>query len=137
MIESGDSHLSNLRLSDGDFASLRENGFVRAEPRGAMIIFKLRFRCRETKRQCVRYIGTNQELADAVGAELKLLQQDKQLRRDLRRMEQRARRVLRETKRRLEHLLLESGFHFHGLEIRRQRSTSCDERLRSASSHSE
>jgi len=86
-----------------------------------MIIFKLRFRCRETKRQRVRYIGTDCGVAEAVSGELALLQRAKRRRQHLRRLEADARRLLRDTKASVQHLLADTDYHFYGLEVRGHR----------------
>lgn len=115
--------LAKLRLSARDVCALREQGFVSSERRRTVVIFKLRFRSQE-QRQRVRYIGTNPETATAIANELIRLQQATRRRGDLRRWEATARRALRETKRQLEPLLAESGFHFYGMQIRRRRGKS-------------
>jgi hypothetical protein len=114
-------HLNALRLSERDLDSLAQQGFVRPEPRGQTTIYKLRFRCKQSQRQCVRYISSDREIADAVSAELARLQQPAKDEARLRRLNAEARRVLRQTKRRLQPLLVGTDFRFYGYEIREQR----------------
>lgn len=121
------SHLATLRLSDSDFASLREQGFVSSEQRGKSTFFKLRFRSRDTGRQCVRYIGKDQETATAVSRELEVLQRTVKQDRRLRRLEVEVRRVLRETKESVQRLLVDTDYHFYGMEIRSHRRTTSDD----------
>ena len=114
-------HLSRLRLSEDDLAALSRQGFVSCEQRAATLVFKLRFRSATTARQHVRYIGTDRTAADAVSDELAMLQRSARQHKCFRRLEADARRLLRETKERVQHLLKERGYHFYGMEIRGQR----------------
>ena len=111
-------HLASLRLSETDFDSLAQQGFVSSEQRGQTTIYKLRFRCKQSQRQCVRYVSSDREIADAVSADLAQLQQPAKSEARLRRLNAEARRVLRDTKRRLQPLLDGTDFQFHGYEIR-------------------
>jgi hypothetical protein len=120
-------HLSRLRLSEDDLAAVSRQGFVSGEQRRASLIYKLRFRCATTGRQHVRYIGTDRTAADAVSDELAMLQRGARQHKCLRRLEVDARRLLRETKERVQHLLKEGGYHFYGLEIRAHRRRVSDE----------
>ena len=117
-------HLSNLRLADEDFLALTQQGFVSAEQRGNSTIYKLRFRSPATGRQQVRYIGTDEQVALAVSRELARLQQPVRQRQALRRDATVARRILRESKQRLQPVLEERGLHFHGYEVRSRRRKS-------------
>jgi len=119
-------HLAALRLSETDFDSLAQQGFVSSEQRGRTTIYKLRFRCKQSQRQCVRYVSADREIADAVSAELGQLQRPAKNEASLRRLNADARRVLRETKRRLQPLLVGTDFRFYGYEIREQRQCAME-----------
>ena len=85
------------------------------------VYFKLRYRCEMTKRQKVRYIGSDRSVADAVRCELALLQLTTRSERELRQLNVEARRILRTSKKECAPLLEQEGLHFYGLEIRKHR----------------
>ncbi len=115
-------HLSKLRMSAGDLKSLTSQGFVSEERRGRnRVYFKLRYRCEVTKRQKVRYIGSDRGVADEVRRELDLLQLTTRAERELRQLNVEARRILRTSKKEVAPLLKQQGLHFYGLEIRQHR----------------
>ena len=114
--------LSKLRLSARDLKSLASQGFVSEERRGCnRVYFKLRYRCGASKRQKVRYIGSDRSVADAVRCELDLLQLTTRTERELRQLNVEARRILRNSKKESAPLLEQQGLHFYGLEIRKHR----------------
>ena len=79
-------HLASLNLHAGDWAALARQGFVAAERRGDRYYFKLRFRRQAA--QIVRYLGSAAR-ANAVRAELEVLQADTRGQRELRALGQR------------------------------------------------
>ncbi len=80
--------------------------------------YKLRFRCRG--QQHVRYLGSDAAVADRVRAELAKLQAAARLDRELGRLARGAKRILRNAKSRLEPLVQDAGYGFHGLSVRRR-----------------
>lgn len=115
-------HLSKLRMSADDLKSLASQGFVSEERRGQnRVYFKLRYRCEVTKRQKVRYIGSDRSVANAVRCELDLLQLTRRTERELRQLNVEAGRILQNSKKQCGPLLEQVGLHFYGLEIRKYR----------------
>jgi hypothetical protein len=106
-------------LTGADLAALRRQGFVSTERRGDRIHFKLRFR--RGRQQLVRYIGSDPDKAQAVQRELEQLQDDRKKELELSRLTEKAKKLLRESKRVLAPLLDKEGFAFHGRQIRRRR----------------
>ncbi len=111
--------LTQLRLTPGDFALLRRQGFVSCERRGARQVFKLRFR--REGRQVVRRIGSDPAVAAEVRRELEALQVQRRRRREFRRLARLGRQALRDSKRVLAPVLAQDGFYFHGLAVRLRR----------------
>lgn len=112
-------HLASLNLHAGDWAALAQHGFVSAERRGERYYFKLRFRRQAA--QIVRYLGSAAR-ANAVRAELDVLQAEKRTQRELRALGHELRHRLHAAKATLQPLLASQGFRFHGLAIRRSRT---------------
>jgi hypothetical protein len=110
--------LYDLNLTEAEFGALRNQGFVSEEPRNGQLYYKLRFRC--NRRQRVRVIGFDPARAQAVASELQVLQHDVHVRRRFAASGSQLRRHLRDAKSRLEPLLWEHGFHYHGREIRKR-----------------
>jgi hypothetical protein len=110
--------LAALRLTEGDLDELSYQGFVCREPRGHLVLFKLRFR--RVRRQVVRYIRDAQHAED-VRAELRGLQADRRMDLELGRIAKLARRMLREGKCQLEPIVQAEQLKFHGLTLRRPR----------------
>ncbi|MCA9125154.1 MAG: hypothetical protein KDB11_33495 [Planctomycetales bacterium] len=126
-------NLSRLRMSPGDLRSLARQGFVSEDKRGSdRVYFKLRYRCPETMRQRVRYIGADRQVADAVRRELRTLQERTRAAAELNRLEVEARRMLRRTKQQLAPLLEQEQLHFYGLEIRKYRFANTERTTRDA-----
>jgi hypothetical protein len=110
--------LAKLGFIEQDLDVLAGQGCLAVERRGDRRYFKLRFR--RDGRQIVRYVG-GVEMAALVAEELNTLQATRRMQRDLDRLSRAARRLLRDGKAKLEPLLLERGFKFHGRSIRRPR----------------
>jgi hypothetical protein len=110
--------LAELGLGDADLAALAHQGFLALERRQERTYYKLRFR--RDGRQIVRYVGGVEKMA-LVAEELSLLQTARRHQRELNELVAAARKQLRNGKAQLEPALLERGFKFHGLAIRRQR----------------
>jgi hypothetical protein len=108
--------LARLSLTEQDLNALESQGCLALEHRGDRSYYKLRFR--RGGRQVVRYAGQEAAL---VAEELKTLQAARRLQRELNKLNLAARQALREGKLILEPLLVERGFRFHGLAIRRTR----------------
>jgi hypothetical protein len=110
--------LAKLRLCKEDLAELGRQGRIVPERRGDRTYYKLRFR--RAGQQVVRCVGGAQEAA-LVAEELKALQSNRRQRLELDALNRTARHVLRDAKVKLERLLAERGFRFHGRAIRRSR----------------
>ena len=111
--------LAALALSNEQLTALARQGFVAAEYRGKRgPFFKLRFRCKG--RQMVRYLGKDVEAAERVRNAVVQLQAEHQVARQLRRLTNQARAVLRAAKLDLREGVRAAGFDFHGLEIRKK-----------------
>jgi hypothetical protein len=118
--------LANLRLSEADLVALRTQGFLSTErlPSGTRC-HKPRFRRNDGKQQ-VRYIGIDEKAKAEVKEELKTLQANHRLDRELRRLTKRGRRLLREVKQRLTPELAAAGIRFRGHEPRWARGASSE-----------
>ncbi len=123
--------LRQLNLTQAELASLSAQGFVSVEHRSSGIYYKLRFRC--GGRQIVRGLGNCSRHAEEVRRALDVYQHKTRARQQLRQSVARAARLLRESRRLLNPVLVEVGFYFHGSEIRRRqtdviRTASCESR---------
>jgi hypothetical protein len=126
--------LAQLRLTPGDFALLRRQGFVSCERRGARQVFKVRFR--REGRQVVWRIGSDPAFAAEVRRELEALQVQRRRTREFRRLARLGRQALRDSKRVLAPVLAQDGFYFHGLAVRlRRRPKTSSEILHVANSN--
>jgi hypothetical protein len=110
--------LAKLSLSEADLAELAHQGSLAPERRGSRTYYKLRFR--RGGRQLVRYVGGADQAA-LVSEELSALQTTRRLERQLNEVGRAARQLQRDAKAKLEPLLAECGFRFHGQAIRRSR----------------
>jgi hypothetical protein len=114
-------YLAQLGLVPEEVLALRKQGFVSGEKRGpGHTCYKLRFRF--AGRQRVRALGGDAAVAERVRQELAELQASTRLDRELAQLTRKAKRMLREARQRLEPLLREEGFAFHGLAVRRKGS---------------
>jgi hypothetical protein len=111
--------LNRLTRGDEELSALARQGFLRREQRGKKTIFRLRFRLHG--RQYVRYVS--REDAEALEAELEVLQSLVRARRRLARLAALTRQALRHRKLALAPLLDERGLRFHGHHIRGRRAT--------------
>lgn len=115
------SALAVLGFSDEEISALAHQGFISTERRGnGRVYYKLRYRMDGEQR--VKYLGKDSEFVERVRRELASLQEDTRARRELGRLVREAKQGIRIAKARLEPLLHEAGFVFHGLSIRRPRS---------------
>jgi hypothetical protein len=113
--------LPELGLTADEIAALRRQGFVSRERRGhGHVRYKLRFR--HGGKQHVRYLGQDPQVADRVRQELASLQAATRLDRHLGRLLHEVTPLLRSVKTRLEPVLQDAGYRFHGLSIRRKQS---------------
>ena len=110
--------LASLRLTAADWEELAHQGFVSEERRGRRKYYKLRFR--SGGKQVVRYIGSADRAA-TVHRELKILQAETKVVRELKARAKIANKMLRESKLAMEPVLENAGLAFHGLAIRRPR----------------
>jgi len=110
--------LRRLRLTANEMDALASQGFVRGELQRGKSIFKLRFRC--DGKQRVRYLGGLTQ-AQAIEAELAILQRDLRLRRRLSALRQSAWQRLRDGKLKLTPPLEARNFYYHGFQIRKRR----------------
>jgi hypothetical protein len=111
--------LNRLKLSDEVLGALTRQGFIRSERRGTKTIFRLCYRVEG--RQHVRYVSPRD--AKALEAELRSLQRQILARRRLAVLAALGRRALRDRKLKLAPLIEARGYHFHGHQIRRRRTT--------------
>jgi hypothetical protein len=117
--------LAKLGLTLDELAALRRQGAVSREPRGRnCVVFKFRFRL--AGRQRVMYLGTDAEQAEAVERELAEWQHSRHQSLEFARAHRTVARALRASKSRLEPLLEQAGYHFHGRAVRRRRGTPQD-----------
>lgn len=110
--------LAKLDLVGADLDELARQGFLALERRHGRPVYKLRFR--RAGRQVVRCVGGT-DVAALVAAELNTLQINRRKQRELDLVGRAARQMLRDAKTKLEPLVLEQGFKFHGRAIRRPR----------------
>jgi hypothetical protein len=114
-----------LHLEAATIALLERQGFVQAEQRSpSSIVYKLRFRSQG--RQHVRYLGTDNALAERVREALKNLRRRRECESQLSQLAGQVGRRLRSAKGELAPLLHELGYHFHGQAIRRRRNREID-----------
>ncbi len=113
--------LARLALTPAELAAIRRQGFVGCERRRGRVIFKLRFRMPPEGKQCVRYLGRDPAMAEALRQELAQIQMIRRLDRELRKLNRQIGRKLRSGKERVAGQLEQAGFHFHGSAIRRKR----------------
>lgn len=106
-------------LGDEEMNALRTQGFVTAERRGSNLYFKLRFRVHGKQR--VRYLGRDATLADRIRQELDAIRAPKRILQNMHRVDQHARRLLRQMKSELSPILAVHGYRFHGMAIRKAR----------------
>lgn len=111
--------LKELELAGDELRALETQGFVSAEKRRGRMYYKLRFRV--DGKQRVRYLGGIQA-AQAVEAELKVLQRSVRARRQLAVLRRAATQQLRAAKQALQPFLDACGFHFHGQAVRKRRA---------------
>ena len=124
--EAGDRWLS-ARLSPDEMLLLDRQGFVAFDRlRSGATRAKLRFRDRDG-RQRVVYLGVNLALAEQVAAHLAVRQAATRRRRASKRLQRRARRLLRSIKPRLEGHVNSDQWHFHGRQLRRKRCCAAEE----------
>jgi hypothetical protein len=117
------SVLASLGLTNDQIAALTKQGSICADVRSdGQVYYKLRFRL--DGRQHVRYLGNVSEFVERVRAELGRLQHRARLRQQLGQLTRAAGRNLRAAKSRLEPLLGDAGFAFHGMAVRKRRSAS-------------
>ena len=114
--------LSTLHLSAEELKSLTQEGFVAPEMRGTQRYYKLRFRIGGKQR--VRYLGSSSAFASGVAGELYELQANKRTLRELDRGARQINAALRASQCLLAPILIPLGFHFHGLRVRKQRTTN-------------
>jgi len=118
--EAGGRWLS-ARLSPAEMTLLDRQGFVAFDPlRSGATRAKLRFRDGDG-RQRVVYLGVNFALAEQVAAHLAVRQAATRRRRACKRLQRRARRLLRSIKPRLAGHVDADQWHFHGRQLRRKR----------------
>jgi hypothetical protein len=111
--------LNGLALCEEELIALTQQGFIRSEKRGGKTIFRLRYRFHGWQR--VRYVRPDE--AEALAAELAVLQRRVRARRRMTRLATLARKVLRHHRSTLAPILEARGYHFHGHQIRGRRYT--------------
>jgi hypothetical protein len=99
-----------------ELQALVQQGFVAVEPRGARLIYKLRYRV--AGRQRVRSLGSDPLQAQLIADELAKLQAARRQQLTTKRIVKHARRALRKAKRRLTAVATAEGVVFHGYSIR-------------------
>jgi hypothetical protein len=113
--------LSGFGLSVEEIAALRRQGFVSREQRRGRTIFKLRFRMPPDGRQCVRYLGSDPDVAKAVRLELTQMQRVQNVDLELGKLRRRVPAGLRRRRKSAAPQLKPLGYHFHGFMIRQVR----------------
>lgn len=113
--------LSGLGLSVEEIAALRRQGFVSREQRRGRTLFKLRYRMPPDGKQCVRYLGSDPGVAEAVRLELTQLQRVRKLDLELGKFKKRIAEGLRRKWKSAAPQFEPIGYHFHGLMIRQVR----------------
>jgi hypothetical protein len=120
--ETAERFFRRIGLRSVDVAALKRSGTITQETRGrGTVIYKLRYR--REGRQVVKYLGVDRSFVRHVGEQLALLQVPARRRRRLRRVAAETRSVLHDVRARVRSTLQEAGFTFHGLTIRRSRSS--------------
>jgi hypothetical protein len=116
--------LADLPLSERAFELLARQGSVYQELRAnAKRYHKLRFR-RDDGRQVVLGLGTDDQVAKSIQAELSRLQAVRRIDRRLAKLVRKARQTLRDSKEALRDELPKVGYHTWGCEIRKKRGPS-------------
>lgn len=115
--------LAALRLNDADLNELSRQGFIGQEKRKDRTYYKLRFR--RNHKQVVRYIGSA-ECATDVRTDLKVLQAETAILRELNSIVKMASQMLQDAKTKLGPLFEANGLAFHGLAVRRSRKPTID-----------
>ena len=113
--------LDRLRLTAADLAAIRRQGSISREQRRGKVVFKLRFRMPPDGKQCVRYLGGDPVVAEAMRQLLDHIQKIRRLDRELGQLNRQIRRKLRSGKEEITPQLEQAGYHFHGSAIRRKR----------------
>ena len=113
--------LAGRGLTAAELAALRRQGFISRERRRGQVVFKLRFRMPPEGKQCVRYLGCDPVVAEAMRQELAEIQRIRRLDRDLGELNRQIGRKLRSGKERIVAQLEQAGYRFHGSTIRRRR----------------
>jgi hypothetical protein len=113
--------LSELGLSAEEIAALRRQGFVSREQRRGRTLFKLRYRMPPDGKQCVRYLGSDPSVAQAVRLELAQMQRVRKLDLELGKLRRRIPAGLRRRWKSAAPRLKPLGYHFHGFMIRQVR----------------
>ena len=113
--------LASLNLTPEEWAAIRRQGFVSREQHRGRTVFKLRFRTLQDKQQRVRCLGSDPRVALAVQEELAEVQRLRRLDLQMSKLQRQANRGLREQRKNFAPQLEQSGFYFHGSEIRRRR----------------
>jgi hypothetical protein len=120
--EAAQSYLASLGLCAADVAAVARQGFINRELRSEhSVVYKLRYR--RDGRQRVRYLGANAEAAERARQAIAELQAERRIELAIGRLHREAAQLLREGKQRLAGPLAAAGFGFHGLTIRRPRSS--------------
>jgi hypothetical protein len=104
-----------------EMAAVRRQGFISRERRRGQIVFKLRFRMPPEGKQCVRYLGNDPFVAEAMRHELVEIQRIRRLDRELAKLNRQIGRKVRSGKEKIVSKLEQAGYHFHGSVIRRKR----------------
>jgi hypothetical protein len=118
--DAGGGDRKRWNLAAEDWEALKRQGSIHRERRGNTWIYKLRFR--RAGKQTVRYLGgaaAARKFAEVLAA----WQAPRRTARRLKQLTQLARRRLRESKKTLTPQLERCGYHYHGLLIRRRRSS--------------
>lgn len=113
--------LRRVGLGDAELTAISRQGYVQRDRRlGGNSYWRLRFRFQQRMRTV--YLGNDERIVAECRRELIELQAPKQRSRQLARSVRDGKRALRKAKARLEPLLGELGFHYHGDRIRRIRN---------------
>lgn len=113
--------LRRLGLGEEELTALRRKGYLVQDDRGHGHAGYWRLRFRFNGQTRTLYLGRDAQLAEQVRVELAVLQGERRRNRQIAQLTSETKKVLRAAKQRLEPVLNELGFHFHGNAMRKTR----------------
>ena len=110
-----------LGLGDEELAALSRKGYLAQDDRGHGHAGYWRLRFRFHGRTRTLYLGRDAQLVEQARGELAALQRDRRRTRRIAQVTKETKKILRAAKQRLEPVLKELGFRYHGDVIRKTR----------------